>query len=166
MRRVTRPLLAAMLPEVDESAAFERLRALPFTAASADGLALHESLQQAIAAHLRAADPVWHRTLRQRAWTHLRAQLRPATKPELWRFTADMIYLLENPEVREAHFPSGAHQYALEPATQVDASAIQCIIERHEPPTAAVLLQRWWARYPDAFRVARDEDGEVAGSWS
>jgi ATP/maltotriose-dependent transcriptional regulator MalT len=140
VRRVTRPLLASMLPEADSRQAVERLRGLPFVDATADGLALHESVQQALAAQLRSMDPGWHRTLRQRAWTHLRAELRHVPRPELWRYTADMIYLLENPEVREAHFPSGAHQYAIEPATPVDAGAIDAIIALHEPPTAAALL--------------------------
>ncbi|HZD71129.1 MAG TPA: winged helix-turn-helix domain-containing protein [Actinomycetes bacterium] len=163
VRRVTRPLIASMLPDADAREAFERLRALPFVDAAADGLALHESVQQAISAQLRAADPRWHRTLRQRAWTHLRAELRHAPKCELWRYTADMIYLLENPEVREAHFPSGGHDYAIEPATRADGDAIEAIIELHEPPTAADLLRRWWTRCPDTFRVARDQHGQVAG---
>jgi AAA ATPase domain len=163
VRRVTRSLIASMLPDVDAGKAFNSLRALPFVDVTADGLALHESLQQAIAAQLRAADPSWHRTLRQRAWTHLRAELRHASRPELWRYTADMIYLLENPEVREAHFPSGGHHYALEPATSADAAAIDAIIVLHEPPTAADLLRRWWTRCPEAFRVARDQQGQVAG---
>ena len=45
---------------------------------------------------------------------HLREELRTVPKAELWRHTADMIYLLENPEVREAHFPSGADQFRRE----------------------------------------------------
>lgn len=163
VRRVSRSLIASMLPDVDAREAFERLRALPFVDVTAEGLALHESLQQAIAARLRAADPRWHRTLRQRAWTHLRAELRQAPRPELWRYTADMIYLLENREVREAHFPSGGHQYAIEPATPADADDIEAITALHEPPTAAALLRRWWTRCPEAFRVARDQQGRVAG---
>jgi hypothetical protein len=163
VRRVTRSLIESMLPDVDSWKAFNSLRALPFVDVSADGLALHESLQQAIAAQLRGADPSWHRTLRQRAWTQLRAELRHASRSEVWRYTADMIYLLENPEVREAHFPSGGHHYAIEPATSADAAAIDDIIALHEPPTAADLLRRWWARCPESFRVARDQQGGVAG---
>ena len=163
VRRVTRSLIVSMLPDVDSWKAFDNLRALPFVDVTADGLALHESLQQAIAAQLRAAEPSRHRTLRQRAWMHLRGELRDASRTELWRYTADMIYLLENPEVREAHFPSGGHHYAIEPATSADAAAIDGIIALHEPPTAADLLRRWWARCPEAFRVARDQQGEVAG---
>lgn len=72
-----------LLPDTDVGQALEGLRALPFVDAAGEGLGLHESVQQAIAAQLRTTDPTWHRTLRQRAWTHLRAELRHATKPEL-----------------------------------------------------------------------------------
>ncbi len=163
VRRVSRPLIEAMLPEVDPWKGFERLRELPFVDSTREGLALHESLQQAVATRLRVADPRRHRILRQRAWTHLRAELRQAPNADLWRHTADMIYMVENPEVREAHFPSGSHQFAIEPAGPADAAPIDTIIAEHETPAAAALLRRWWARWPDAFRVARDPYGEVAG---
>lgn len=40
--------------------------------------------------------------------------------PELWRYTADALYLIENPIVREAFFPSGAQRYAVESARARD----------------------------------------------
>lgn len=163
VRRVTRPLLGALLPHIDASQGFLALSDLPFVDTTADGLAVHESVRQAVATELRAAEPSRHRLLRRRAWTHLRRELRDAPRPELWRHTADMIYLIENRNVHEAHFPSGAHAYAVEPATMVDRDAIDAIIERHEPPAAADQLRSWWRRSPDAFRVARDPAGVVAG---
>jgi hypothetical protein len=163
VRRVSRPLIEAMLPGADSQKGFERLRELPFVDSTCEGLALHESVQQAVATQLRVADPARHLALRQRAWTHLRGELRRAPKSHLWRYTADMIYMVENPEVREAHFPSGGHQFAVEPATPADAAAIDAIIVEHETPTAAAWLRQWWARWPDAFRVARNAYGEVAG---
>jgi hypothetical protein len=163
VRRVSRPLIEAMLPELDSWKGFERLRGLPFVDSTSEGLALHDSLQQAISGQLRVAEPELYRTLRRRAWTHLRAELRRAPKCDLWRHTADMIYMVENPEVREAHFPSGSHQFAIEPATPDDAAAIDSIIGEHETPAAAKLLRMWWVRCPEAFRVARDGYGELAG---
>lgn len=163
VRRVSRPLVAAMLPDIDPWKAMDTLRRLPIVDATTDGLRLHEALQQAIAARLRAAEPARHRELRQRAWAHLREELRTVPKAELWRHTADMIYLLENPEVREAHFPSGAHQFAIETATPADADPINRIIDRHEPPDGAALLRAWSSVCPYAFRVARDWRGQVAG---
>ena len=163
VRRLSTPLLDAMLPGLDTSQALQAVAELPFVDIAADGLALHEALQQTIAARLRALDPSRCLELRRRAWAHVRDQLRSAPRSQLWRQTADMIYLVEHPEVREAHFPSGAHNFAVETATPADAAAIGALIERHEPPTAAWILRAWWSRSPDAFRVARNARGDVAG---
>lgn len=76
VRRVSRPLVAAMLPDIDPWKAMDTLRRLPIVDATTDGLRLHEAPQQAIAARLRAAEPARHRELRQRAWAHLREELR------------------------------------------------------------------------------------------
>src|SRR5439155_1271963 len=57
VRRVTLPLLAAMLGEDAADGAFESLAALPFVANARDGLVLHEALQEALARRLRATDP-------------------------------------------------------------------------------------------------------------
>ena len=111
VRRVSRPLVAAMLPDIDPWKAMDTLRRLPIVDATTDGLRLHEPLQQAIAARLRAAEPM-----------------------------------------REAHVPSGAHQFAIETATPADADLIDRIIDRHEPPDGAALLRAWLSVCPLAFR--------------
>ena len=67
VRQVSRSLIALHAARRRRPGGVRALRALPFVDVTAEGLALHESLQQAIAARLRAADPRWHRTLRQRA---------------------------------------------------------------------------------------------------
>lgn len=163
VRRVTRPLLAAMLPDVDAWRAFQALAALPFVERTSEGLAIHDAVRHAIVNDLRGADPARHRELRRRAWTHLRVELREVPGSALWRHTADMVYLIENPFVREAHFPSDAHAYAIEPATAADEDAIHALIAHFERPTSAGLLRIWWRRRPDTFRVARDTAGAVAG---
>ncbi len=163
VRSVSIPLLEAMLPGIDTSEATRRLAALPFVEATSDGLALHEVMQQSIASRMRASDPEWHLELRKRAWVCLREKLRSTPRSQLWRHTADMIYLLENREVRDAHFPGGAHQFAIEKATPSDDGAINELIDLHETPGSADLLASWWSRCPEAFRVARDLRGEVAG---
>jgi Transcriptional regulatory protein, C terminal/AAA ATPase domain len=163
VRRVTKPLLRALEPDTDPDEGFAALRSMAFVDFSVDGLAIHETIQQAIISHLRAADPDRYRTLRRRAWAHLRAELRGPPREQLWRHTADMIYLVEDRNVREAHFPSGAYRFAIEEATFEDGPAIHAIIGRHETPEAADLLQEWWRRHPMAFRVARGADSEVAG---
>lgn len=163
VRRITRPLLAAMLPDVDAWKAFQALTALPFVERTSEGLSIHDAVQQVVLNDLRGSDPARHRDLRRRAWTHLREELREVPRSALWRHTADMVYLIENPFVREAHFPSDAHAYAIEDATPADEAAIHALIGHFEPPTSAELLRTWWRRRPDVFRVARDTAGAVAG---
>ena len=163
VRRVTKPLLAALGPDTDPEEGFATLRAMPFVDLFSDGLAIHESIQRTVSAQLLACDPDRYRTLRRRAWEHLRSELRDIPGRQIWRHTADMVYLVDDPAVREAHFPSGAHTFAIEAAVVDDGPAIHAIIGRHEPPEAADLLRIWWERHPTAFRIARGVDGGVAG---
>jgi ATP/maltotriose-dependent transcriptional regulator MalT len=105
VRRMTRPLMGAMVPDVEASAGMERLGALPFVERHRDGLVVHEAVQSAIAADRRANDPARHRQLRRRAWHYLREDAREIGRSELWRATADMLYLVENPVVRGGVLP-------------------------------------------------------------
>lgn len=165
VRRTTISLLGAMLPDLPPATAFEGLRRLPFAELSRDGLVIHETIQQVIAATLRAADPARYRRYRRMAWRQLRAELREAGTPELWRYTAAMLYLIENPVVREAFFPTGASDYSVEPARPGDGPAIVEIVDLHEPQQAAHELKLWWERTPESFRTVRDPKGAVAGAY-
>ena len=144
VRRSTEPLLGAMLEGEDPAQALERLLHLPFVDAGRDGVIVHEAVRDAIGGFLRSANPVRHRAYRRAAWYELQDEVRDAGPAELWRYTADMLYLIENPVVREAFFPSGAQPLAVEPARPDDAFAIERIAERHEPPEAALQLASWW----------------------
>ena len=163
VRRVTLSLLHAMLPGVAPQDVFDRLRALPFVESSHHGLHVHDVVQQAVAAALRANDPGRHRDYRRAAWSQLRTEVRRVGVQELWRYTADMLYLLENPVVREVFFPSGAHLFTVEPARPDDGPAIHGISERHEGPAATKLVDELWSGAPQIFRVVREPDGTVAG---
>jgi hypothetical protein len=163
LRRTTRSLLGAMLPDAAPQDAYERLLALPFVEHASDGLIVHDAVQQAIANALHAADPSRYRALRRAAWRQLRREMRTATKGEIWRYTADLLYQVETPIIREAFFPSNLQPYAVEPARPDDGQAIQAITERHEGPRAAAILREWWARAPRTFRAIRDRDGALVG---
>ncbi|HEY1726760.1 MAG TPA: winged helix-turn-helix domain-containing protein [Candidatus Baltobacteraceae bacterium] len=163
LRTVTAPLLGAMLPDVAPSDVYERLRSLPLMRLSRDGLQLHDSVRDAIAGELRSSDPKRYLNLRRASWGHLIRELRTAPSAELWRSTADLLYLLENPVVREAFFPSGAQRFAVEPARAVDEAAILAIAERHDGCDAAHLTAAWWHQGPQGFSVAREREGAVAG---
>jgi hypothetical protein len=163
VRRVTVPLLAAMLPDLSPHDAHERIRALPFVQADRDGLRIHDAVREAVSLTLRAENPQEHREYRRRAYRHFLRELRMAPTSDFWRCTADLLYVLENPVVREAFFPSGAQEYVVEPAQSQDGQQILEIIDCHENSAIAGPLARWWIRAPETFVVARDRKGMVVG---
>ena len=163
VRRITLPLLEAMLPERAPQDAFERLRALPFVQLGHDGLLVHDTIRETVARALRGSDPATYRRYRGAAWLQLQGELPTVAPAELWRYTADMLYLIENPLIREAIFPTTAHSYWLDAAAPEDAGAVEAIVRRHESAAAAEHLLSWWEKAPQGFRVARDREGAVAG---
>ena len=163
VRRTTLSLLAAMLPDSAPQDAFDRLRVLPFVELGDDGLVLHDTVREAIAAALRSSDPDRSRRYRAAAWRQLREEVRRAPTEEMWRYTADLLYILENPAVREAFFPTTQHLFSVETAKPEDRAAISAIAARYEPDASIAVLDAWSRLAPGAFRVARDRLGAVAG---
>ncbi len=163
LRRVTLPLLEALFPEIPAQEAHDRLAALPFTDATRDGLMLHDAVRSALARSLRARDPSDCLARRRAAWQRLSQELAGAAGSELWRYTADLLYLIENPVVREAFFPSGESWLQVEPARRDDMERVRDIVERHEGVGAGADLLRLWDQLPEAFSVVRGEDLECLG---
>lgn len=158
-RRITRSLLRALgLPKEEQ---WEELRQLPFIDSWRDGLRIHDAVREAAALTLRASDPGQYLACRRKAWQQLREELPAVAPDDLWRYTADMLYLIENPVVREAFFPSGNQELTVEPARADDARLIQRIAQRHEGPEAVSIIQLWLDFQPQAFRVARNRKGRV-----
>ena len=127
-RRTTLSLLAAMLPDEPATEAFARLRELPFVELTAGGLLVHDTVREATAALLRAADPQEYWRLRAAAWSCLRAELRGAPRRELPRYTADLLYLIEEESVRRAFFPAAAGEQLVRPATAADLPAMEALV--------------------------------------
>jgi hypothetical protein len=163
VRCTTVSLLRAMLPEVAPQDVYERLRTLPVVKTCRDGLQVHDCIQQSIAATLKSHDPSRYHSYRKAAWHQLRAEVRTAAPGDMWRYTADMLYLLENPVIREAFFPTGAQVYSIEPARPHDEGAILGIAKKHDAPEALRTLELWWTEAPQTFSVVRDTDGDIAG---
>jgi hypothetical protein len=163
VRRATGPLLAAMVDGIEPDVAVAQLLDLPFVESSRDGLVVHDAVKEAVAEFIRGANPDRYRQYRRAAWHELRREVREAVPVELWRYTADMLYLIDNPAVREAFFPSGSQPLAVEPARFDDAASIKTIARRHEGAEGAEILERWWAAAPETFSVIRERDGSVAG---
>jgi hypothetical protein len=164
VRRVTVSLLNAMFPKLVAEEAYENLRHLPFVESSSDGLMLHDVVREAIARSLQARDPTAYAAYQCAAWGRLRAESAFASRADLWRYTADMLYLIKNPVVHEAFFPSGTQRLAVEPASGRDAATVKAIVERHEGGDAAACLLGWWHQLPQAFSVVRDRNGQAIGA--
>lgn len=163
IRRTTRSLLGVMLPDAAPQDVYERLQVLPFVESASDGLVVHDAVQQAIAASFQSAEPSRYRDSRHAAWKHLRSELLKSTKADIWRYTADLLYLIEKPIVREAFFPSSLQPYAIEAAKPKDGPALERIMERHEGPRGAKITKNWWKHAPEYFHVVRDRDDSIAG---
>ena len=162
VRCVTEPLLHALLPDIAPRDTLERLSALPFVEPGREGLFIHDAVRSAIATSLAARDPDAHREYRRAAWTYIQSRLRLSRGTAAWRYTADILFLIQNPVLREGFFPSGPHPLAIEPAMPGDEPAIHGIIAAHAAPEIEA-LSAWWRYHADGFRVVRDGDGSVCG---
>ena len=164
VRRITGPLLRAMLGDRnDPDDVLGRLIDLPFVDPILDGLILHEAVREAVAGYLRAANPDRYRQYRRAAWRELQGRSHDAAPAELWRFTADMLYLIDKAIVREAFFPSGGQPLAVEMAPRGAWATIDGITRRHETPAAVDALAAWWDCAPESFSIVRDRNGDVCG---
>ncbi len=159
-RRTTLSLLEAMLPDEDAVAVFHGLRALPFVELDADGLLVHDTIREATAALLRAADPQEYWRLRTAAWGRLRNDLRGAPARDLRRYTADMLYLIEEDAVRDVFFPATDGEQQVSPARESDLEAMAALAPDFE------LLREWWEAVPEAFVVARCGREGTAGGFA
>jgi len=163
VRTVTAPLLAAMLPDIPADTALDRLRALPFVRVGPHGLLVHEAVRGPVTAALKSRDPARHQAYRRAASQVVRDQYRQAPRSDLWRCTADVLYLLENENLREGFFPTTESPVSVEPARSNDGAPISAIIQKFDGPQSREALEQWWRYHPDSFFVVRDEQGEVQG---
>jgi DNA-binding response OmpR family regulator len=156
-RRTTLTLLEAMLPDVPATAAFERLRRLPFVELGADGLLVHDTVREATAALLRAADPQEYWRMRAAAWGRVRMELKGAPARDLSRYTADLLYLIDDRGVRGAFFAAARCEQHVVPARPDDLPAMLELAGAD-----ADLVRAWWEHAPETFRVTLEDDA-VAG---
>ncbi len=161
LRRVTRPLLTAVLDRdgQDLSGAWRTLCELPFTSMSRTGLELDPLARNVIAGGLEISDPARVADVRRRA---AEAALRDAGGGRSWDGTADLLYLVQNPVIRNSYVPPGDHQHPVEPAVLDDREAIISITRQHDGPAGAEAIEHWWNYHQWSFTVCRGASGEVA----
>ena len=116
-----------MLPDAAPQDAFERLRGLPFVELSSDGLVLHDTVREVVAAYLRSSDPDRSRRYRIAAWRQLRDEVTRASPHEMWRYTADLLFILAEPGRPRGVLPDAPSTcYFVEPRQPEDWPAIAC----------------------------------------
>lgn len=163
LRRITEPLLAAVFPREDARQLYARLRETPIIEQRRDGLAVHEAVRAPVAASLKAANPEQFRQYRASAWRYLRARMQTEPPVELWRNTADVIFLLGDPVVRDAFFPNGPQTLTVSRAQAEDGDAILRLVARHDGEEATGHLAAWWSRQRGAFHTVRCSQQALVG---
>jgi DNA-binding CsgD family transcriptional regulator len=159
LRRVTLPLLAAIVDEPDIEQAWQTLRELPFTVTTAAGVELSGLAAPIVLEALELRDPARVRTLRTRAARTILDSL--AHGPD-WASTADLLHLVQNPLIRNAYAPPEMLQHPAEQARSEDHDEIVAIARQYAGEQSVRLVERWWRARRDTFAVVRAVEGGVA----
>jgi len=162
VRRITEPVLRSLLKKPNVIDIFDKLQELPFVNATDEGLILHDLVRETISNNLSSRDPERYKLYRGRAWHYFDTESHRTEASNLWQCTADLIYLIENPAIKEAFFPKGASEYSMELATATDWEDIRSISASTEPVESSQLIEGWWHKHPEAFLIARSRDGILA----
>jgi hypothetical protein len=151
------------MPELGDDSLFNRLTRLPFVEPAHDGLMIHDAVRESIRANLEAIDPKAFQVYRRAAWQQLNHEAKSAGVLSLWRYTADVIFLIENPVIREAFFPHDVARFYVEQARVADAKSIWDITAAHDGERGIEIVERWLKQMPHAFYLVRDAHGQNAG---
>lgn len=162
VRRGTLRLLGAMLPGHAPGDVIARLERLPFVERRPDGLAVHDAVRVAITHRLEADDPVRHGELRRRAWKQIRLEFKQDPTPDTWRYTADLLFLIENPLLRDGFFPTQSGEFSIQDGDPDHLDVVAEMIER-EGGEQRTLYREWLTLCPGAWKVALNPSGNVAG---
>lgn len=164
VRRVSESVLATMLDLENNSTLYNKLAQLNFIEHHPDGLSLHDVLKHALATTLKARSPQKFSEYRNKASRVLRREMKTADSSNLWRYTADIIYLVDNSVIRDAFFPPNDHrEYSVEPARANELEAMMAIVKKHEPQDTQAAYQHWYSHAPDTFHSVKDKNNAVVG---
>ncbi|MGF1719628.1 winged helix-turn-helix domain-containing protein [Vibrio kyushuensis] len=166
VRRVSESNLAAMLgiDPIASARLYSGLEELELIESREDGLTPHEILRTVLSSSLKARTPVRYTEYRRRASQALLTEIKQASSSQLWRYTADILYLVDNGVIRNAFFPpDDQREYSVLPASTNDQQAVMNIISEHEPKSALAIYVRWWSRHLETFHCVKNSADEIVG---
>jgi hypothetical protein len=165
----TEPVLRAALPTSDSqdvSEVWDWLRDLTFMEESRAGIHPHDVVRDLVEADVRWRDPDAyadiHRRLRSYLIDNIRAQAgNPAA---LQQAVADLLFLVRDHSVAGASWDWDAlGEPPGQCATAEDADGIIAMTRAAQGHQQAEVAAHWLRRQPEAFRLFRDSEGNVAG---
>jgi hypothetical protein len=158
-RVTTVELLAAVLPDTDANAPYERLRALTFTEPLGDGLTLHELVRKALHADLRRRDQERERELRRRIVDQLYERARQGDL----LLAIDMAHLIENAAIKWGFGWEGSVDYRIDDIRPGDAEQVEQQLAGHEFEDWWSLTRRFFDESPERVAAARDAADRLCG---
>ncbi|MFL6551552.1 MAG: winged helix-turn-helix domain-containing protein [Povalibacter sp.] len=163
VRRANRELVSLILgvSELVPLSLLEAVEALPFATRDPEGLYITEPVRQAIVEWMSGVDAERYQAWRKLAADWIAVRARSTRGVRRWRHLADLLYLLEEPSLRNAFFPSDAAAPAVELARPGDFAQIFQIAEIRSGADERTRLQAWAERMPHRFSVARGSNDEV-----
>jgi DNA-binding NtrC family response regulator len=163
LRRFDDPFLRFMLSDDFEEEIIYELANLPFTTITSEGYLMHDIVRETLSKNLRFTDPEKYKKFKRNAWLYLIKKAQVKDREELWKSTADLLYLIENPAVRDAFFPRGFINLTVEMAEDKDEKTIMKLAKQNEPAEGARIIKYWWENYPYSFKVVKNLINEIEG---
>jgi hypothetical protein len=163
VRRANRALASAIL-ETEEPvplSLLEAVEALPFATRDAEGIYIAEPVRRAIVDWMSGVEAERYQSWRKIAADWTVNHLRTTGRSGRWRHMADLLYLLEQPALRNAFFPPGTEAPSVEPARPADFEQILEITGLRHGLDERARIQAWAQRLLHRFSVVRGVEGEV-----
>lgn len=162
-RRLSETLLKEILGSEYHRHLFDKLLELPFVNPTTDGLIVHDLVRDTIRNDLEKRDPERLRSYRTRAWRHFTNESLYVTSQDLWQYTADLLYLIQNPALRDGFFPKEGLEHSIERASLKNKKDIIEIANTYENKEAVNILEQLLDSHLEFFSVALNRNGDVDG---
>jgi transcriptional regulator with AAA-type ATPase domain len=163
LRRFDDPFLRFMLADDFNEEIINELTNLPFTTMSSEGYLIHDIVRETLSKNLCFTDPERYKEFKRNAWLYLIKKVQVEDRDELWKSTADLLYLIENPVIRDAFFPRGFVNLTVEMARDDDENTIMSLAKQNEPAEGARIIKHWWENFPYSFKVVKNLINEIEG---